>query len=170
MFSTLITERLILRKLETRDFQEIHNLRSNANVNRFIDRPKIANLEEAKEFIEKINAGITTGNWIYWAITLKTKDQLIGTICIWNISPDRIKPEIGFELLPEAQGKGLMQEALSNVIKFGFEEMNLAELEAFTHAENEKSINLLEKCGFQLTGTDENNANEKIYKLTNQLR
>jgi [ribosomal protein S5]-alanine N-acetyltransferase len=77
-FPNLATERLVLRKLTIKDAKEIMLLRSNEQVNKFIERTKSIDLNEAKKFIKKINNGINNNEWIYWAITLKEKNSLIG--------------------------------------------------------------------------------------------
>ena len=54
-FPVITTQRLILRKLNIKDAKEIMMLRSDEQVNKFIDRPKSIDLNEAKKFIEKID-------------------------------------------------------------------------------------------------------------------
>jgi [ribosomal protein S5]-alanine N-acetyltransferase len=41
-------------------------------------------------------------------------------VVYWHIDWKRNSAEIGYELLPEYQGKGIMSEALEKVIGFGF--------------------------------------------------
>lgn len=87
-------------------------------------------------------------NGILWAITYKDSDDLIGTICLWNFSKEQSKGEVGYELSPIFQGKGIMQEALRAVLEFGFEDLNLQNIEGIVNEKNEKSIQLLEKNQF----------------------
>lgn len=68
---------------------------------------------------------------------------------MWNLNEEENKAEVGYELLPDFQGKGIAQEALSAVITFGFEVMKLKTIEAYTHKENLKSTKLLEKFNFK---------------------
>ena len=149
-FSTLITERLILRQLNIKDANEIMILRSNDSVNEFIGRPKSIDFGEAEKFIEKIENGIANNEWIYWVITLKEVDILIGTICYWNIVVENNMAEISYELHPHFQGKGMMQEAIPEIIKYGFNKMKLEIITAFTHPGNNGSTNLLLKYNFLL--------------------
>ena len=58
--------------------------------------------------------------------------------------------EIGYELHPDFQGKGLMQEAISTVTDYGFNKMNLKVITAFTHINNLRSTNVLLKNNFLL--------------------
>ena len=160
-FPVLKTERLILRQLESNDDHEIFALRSNDEVNKYLDRKPSQFIEEARIFIRTINENIQKNESIYWAITLKEENHLIGTICLFDISSNPPKAEIGFELLPELQGKGIMQEAIIKVIEFGFQQLRLDLIEAHTHSENKNSISCLKKSGFKT----EANPGENILKF-----
>ena len=56
----------------------------------------------------------------------------------WKISREYSKAEIGFELLPEHQGKGIMQEALPKIIEYGFKNMKLRTIEGEVDPNNLK--------------------------------
>ena len=51
----LHTSRLLLRPLKETDEDFIYSLRSNEQVNQFIDRAPAKNVEDARAFIKKIN-------------------------------------------------------------------------------------------------------------------
>ena len=72
---------------------------------------------------------------------------MIGTICFWNLSADRRSAELGFELHPDHQGKGYMDEAMKEVIGFAFRS-GFTCLDAYTHKDNLASTKLLLKHGF----------------------
>lgn len=148
-FPVLKTERLTLRQLVRGDANEILALRSDANVNKYLDRKASKSIDDAKTFIQTIEENIQRNDSIYWAITLNGTDKLIGTICLFNFSDDNLKAEIGYELLPGFQGKGIMQEAASKVIDFGIQHIGLNSIEAYTHSENQSSTRLLEKLKFK---------------------
>lgn len=147
-FPTLTTKRLRLRQLDLLDENEIFILRTDENVNKYLDRPRASSISDAREFINKINAGISRNESIFWVITSTQNNQLIGTICLWNISRENFCGEMGFELLPAFQGKGIMQEALTGIINFGFGTMKLQAIEGYVDKNNNRSIRLLEKNGF----------------------
>ncbi|MHB1392864.1 MAG: GNAT family N-acetyltransferase [Clostridia bacterium] len=83
-----------------------------------------------------------------WGITPKNENKLIGSICLWNISEELSKAEIGYELMTEYQGKGIMSEAIKAVIEYGFENMKLNLIEALPYSDNIRSIKLLERNSF----------------------
>ena len=120
-FPNLKTDRLILRRLTIEDENEIFFLRSDENINRYVDRPKPNSLEDARNHIDKLNNGIDNNEFIFWGITLLNNPAIIGTICLWNISKEKYTAEVGFDLMPHFQGKGIMKEAFSEVIRHGFQ-------------------------------------------------
>ena len=153
-FSNLSTKRLFLRELRLDDAEEIFRLRSNKEVNDLIDRPSAKTIDDAIEFIRKIQAIAVNHGVIMWVITLIGDAKLIGTILYWHIEWEKNKAEIGYELLPEYQGKGIMTEALEKVVEFGFEQLKFKIINADPNKKNDKSIRLLEKLGFKLTDKD----------------
>ena len=171
-FPKLTTERLILRQLKAEDAAEIFALRSDERVNKYLDRPKAIAIEDAIAFIKKINTSIANDESIYWAITLKNSDKLIGTICLWNISRENSRAETGYEMHPDFQGKGFMQEALSKVLEYGFETMKLETIDAYTHPDNNKSTKLLEKNNFSRNAQleKEHSSKEVIFSLSKSER
>ena len=144
----LITDRLLLRQLCDADAHDIQMIRSDEQVNKFLGRTACDSLDDAKKFIAKIEKGISNKESLYWVITLKGNEKLIGIICLWNFEAGKMKAEMGFELFPAYQGKGIMTEALSEVLSFGFKELKLKTITALTHPGNRPSIKLLQKAGF----------------------
>lgn len=150
--ATLVTERLNLRGLLESDAPHILAIRSNAEVNKYLDRPNDTTIEQALSFIKKIAGIVSSCNGCYWGITLKGKDELIGTICYWNLQPADKKAEIGYELNPLYQGLGYMQEAVAEVLRVGFHKLDFELITACPQEGNQSSIKLLRKKGFSLAG------------------
>jgi len=155
-FETLTTERLFLRELLPEDANEIFQLRSSEEVNQFVDRPRAATIDDAVEFISKIQALTKKNGSMMWAITLAGKPRLIGTVVYWNVVKEKQEAELGYELLPEYQGKGIMNEAVRKVIGFGFGDLKFKTIVAEPKKGNARSIKLLEKLGFRLSGETDN--------------
>ena len=167
---TLTTPRLFLRRLKDTDDVSIFSIRSNDEVNKYIGRPKQTSIEEARAHIERIKNGVAEGKSFYWGIALKDEPGIIGTVCFWNLSADGKTAELGYELHPEFQGKGYMQEAIQAVIDFGFQTAGFSLLEAFTHRGNQASAKLLRKFGFVLNPErkDPDVEHNIIFELTRQ--
>lgn len=166
-FPQLSTERLVLRKLETSDWKMISYLRTDPKVNQFVKRSMAETEEKALQFIKKTVLDINTGSLVQWCICTNNNPEMIGTICLWNISKDRKTAEVGYDLIPAFHKKGIMNEALREVLRFGFENLDLQMIEAFTQLDNLASKNLLIRNGFILNDkrVDEDNSKNHIYEL-----
>lgn len=147
-FPVLQTDRLLLRQLESSDDQLIFEYQSNKENFQFVDMPVYTSIEEAQNYIIKMNTGIANNRWIIWAIADQCTNRILGTISIWNLSIEESKAELGYGLYPGNLGKGIMSEALKKVVAYGFYHMGLKTIEAYTSTMNEKSIALLERNKF----------------------
>jgi [ribosomal protein S5]-alanine N-acetyltransferase len=148
-FPALDTGRLVLRRLTMNDCYELLQLRTNDSVNQYLDRNKSMNMDEATAFVEKINKVIDEQVSVYWVISLKNDPKLIGTICLWNFEPDKDLVELGYELMPAHQGKGIMQEAAERVIGYAFDVLKVKIITAVTHPDNAASVKLLTRNRFK---------------------
>lgn len=166
-FPILTTQRLTLRPLEITDEQEIFTMRSDSEINKYLDRQKANTIEDARNFIHKITEHIHKKDSLYWAIAFTDKNILIGTICLFSFSTENDSCEIGYELLSKFQGQGIMQEALEKVIDYAFNTIEVKRMEAFFHRDNQRSIKLLKKFSFiDSNERDENNPDLISYHLT----
>ena len=147
-FPNLETERLILRRVNATDIKQIFALRSNPETMKYIPRPLLKTTEDAMEHIAMINTKIETNEGINWAITLKGNPKLIGVIGHYRIKPEHYRAEIGYMLLPEYHGKGIVSEAVKEAVNYGFSVMKLHSIEAILDPENHGSAKVLEKNGF----------------------
>ncbi|MEP6583603.1 MAG: GNAT family N-acetyltransferase [Ginsengibacter sp.] len=148
-FPELSTDRLLLRRTNDSDLQQILLLRSNDDVMKYIDRKKAKDLNDARDFLKMVDESLNTGNGILWAIELKEKPGLfIGFICYWRLIKEHYRAEVGYMLLPEFWNKGIMKETLSEVITYAFDKMNLHSIEARINPENKVSASLLISTGF----------------------
>lgn len=166
-FPVLTTDVLNLRQVKASDENEFYILKSDKRILKYLGY-KAKTFDEARQFLKKINDEISKNVWILWGITFKNNDKLIGTICFWNISSDYSKAEIGYELMPDCQGRGIMQEAMRAVINYGFNNMKLKTIEAFPNPENLKSVRLLERNNFvRGAGFNHDNFEQVTYTLDN---
>jgi [ribosomal protein S5]-alanine N-acetyltransferase len=149
-FPEIKTDRFLLRRFTPADAAAISALRSNDIVNEYIERPKQISCAEAEEFIKKTLHSIEQNDLMYWAIVPRREKKLIGTTCLFHVSKEVYRAEIGYELEPRWHGKKVMQEIIPRVIEFGFKKMLLKRIEAFVKPGNIKSVKLLEKNNFKI--------------------
>lgn len=93
------------------------------------------------------------GTGIWWAILSLDEKEFYGAVGLNNLSTVHKKAEIGFWLLPNYWGKGIMQTAVPIVCDYGFEQRRLHRIEAFVETKNKSSINLLGRLNFKHEGT-----------------
>ena len=169
-FPILTTERLTLRQLSINDEQEIFTLRSDSEINKYLDRQVSNIIDDARNFINKVNENINKNDSLYWAITLSDRNILVGTICLFGFSNENDSCEIGYELLTNFQGQGIMREAVEKVIDFALNTIKVKKIEAFFHRDNQRSIKLLEKFSFRNSNEpDKTNPDLICYHLTNSI-
>lgn len=148
-FPEILTERMILRKINEADAEQIFKLRSDEEVMKYIGKKPIVSIEEAKAFMNLITESLTKNDGITWAMTMKeSPEKLIGTIGLWRIIKDHFRAEIGYMLLPLYWRKGLMKEAILQLISFGFNELKLHSIEGRINPLNIASGTILESTGF----------------------
>lgn len=144
-FPTFETPRLMLRELALEDTEGVFQLFSDPDVVELMDIEPVQTLAEAEEIISfHIN---DTGT--RWGLFSKKDGSLIGSCgyhCWHQAESSSI--ELGYDLAKAHWGQGLMAEALLAVIDFGFEGLGVSKIEATPHKDNQRSIVLLERLGF----------------------
>ena len=101
-------------------------------------------------------------------ITVNNNPEIIVKICLWNFSKDYKTAEVGYDLNPNFQKKGIMSESLKSVVNFGFIELYIERIDAFTHIQNEKSKNLLVKNGFNIS--EDRKDNDDLSNIVFEIR
>ncbi len=148
-FPNLQTDRLNLRKINAGDASAIFRLRSDPETMRFVPRPLAQSIDDAHEHIRMITAKIDDNTGINWAMTYKGSDEFIGIIGLFRIEFENYRSELGYMLLPEHHNKGIVSEAISEIMRYGFENMKLHSIEAVIDPQNHASGKVLEKNGFR---------------------
>jgi ribosomal-protein-alanine N-acetyltransferase len=144
-FPVIETERLTLREISIDDAEDIFLLRNDDDAMKYISKPKLKTIDEAKDLI-KIMTNISER--IQWGITFKKENKLIGLIGYHRIIKDHYRAEIGYMLHPQYWNTGVMSEAIAELISYGFDEMNLHSIEAIINPANSVSRKVLQKFNF----------------------
>jgi len=142
-FPTFETERLLLRKLDIEDAISMQKIRSDERVMLYMDSERHTSLEHSQNFINENMKIFSEKKGMFWAIIEKSSNKFIGDFAFWKIDYKHSRAEIGYILDPEYWSKGLMKEAMSVLLKFGFQELNLHSLEANINPKNDKSRGIL---------------------------
>jgi [ribosomal protein S5]-alanine N-acetyltransferase len=145
-FPYLETDRLILREIQLTDAEAIFRILADPDVTKYQDIATATSIEQAKRLIALRAERLRADQGIRWAIATKIANRLIGSCGFSYKTP--FQAEIGYELAKANWGRGLMTEALSAMIDFGFQQAELNRLEAMVMLENKASMRVLEKLGF----------------------
>lgn len=152
MFPILETERLILREIKKEDAASIFACFSNVDVTRFYGQETMVSIEQAEEFVDLFSKNYIEKRGIRWGIERKGTKGIIGTIGFNAWMPKNKRAEIGYEIHPDYWRKGYVSEAVSQLLSYGFEVMDLNRIGAIVFLDNEASNKLLMKRGFQKEG------------------
>ena len=148
---TLHTPRLLLRPATQADTPFILKLFSRSETNKYSGFEDIVTPAEAAEMYEGyLKPGFPTHFRV--VIELKKTCEPIGTIGLYLYSKKNRRAEIGYDMLKEHWGRGLMAEAVEEILRHGFEVLNLNRVEATTDSKNVASVHVLERASFKLEG------------------
>ncbi|MGL4674176.1 MAG: GNAT family N-acetyltransferase [Wohlfahrtiimonas sp.] len=143
---TLSTDRLILREWRDSDLPSLYQMVSDPDVMEFF--PATLSEIEAQDFLKAIQVRMNQHGWGMWACELKATQEVIGFVGL-NIPQDNFDfnpcVEIGWRLRKEFWHQGLAQEAAREALNFGFTELNLDKIVAFTTVTNLPSQALMKR-------------------------
>jgi [ribosomal protein S5]-alanine N-acetyltransferase len=149
----LETERLHLRKVTLADVDAIFAYGSDPAVSEFVSWNTHQSIDDTQQFLHIILSLYENQQAVFWGIEHKEHKRLIGTInyVSWN-QKDHVG-EIGYVLARPYWGSGYMTEAVKEVIRFGFERMELERIQAKCIVENEGSEKVMQKSSMLFEGT-----------------
>ncbi|KUM04850.1 GNAT family N-acetyltransferase [Chromobacterium subtsugae] len=87
-----------------------------------------------------------------FAIADSRDDHLLGTAGFHTVATVNASAEIAYDLSPAAQGRGIARAACASLLAWGHGHLGLARIQATVLPENARSIQVLERCGFQREG------------------
>lgn len=151
-FPVLNTSRLRLRRIIDSDLESIYEGLSHPEVIRYYG-VSYNTLEETGDQMEWYSGLEENGTGIWWAVCYKDHNTFLGACGFNNLSNIHYKAEIGFWLLPEYWGQGIVSEAITEILYYGFETLNLHRIVGFAEIENVNSKKTLSKPGFVHEGT-----------------
>jgi ribosomal-protein-alanine N-acetyltransferase len=144
----LHARRLSLRQIGMHDLAVMHALRSDDSAALDIGEEPFRTEEQTGQWIQDNLEGLRNKKVMTWTIVLSADGAAIGECCLWNFDDGFHRAEVGFELLRDRWGQGLMREALSTLLHFGFSELRLHRIEADTLSTNVRALQLLRGLGF----------------------
>lgn len=145
---TLETDRLILRRWRASDREPFRKINADPRVMEFF--PKTLSAPESDALIDRTEGQFAVRGFGLWATELRENQSFIGYVGLAVPAFEAaFTPcvEIGWRLSADHWGKGLATEAAREVLRYGFDEVNLSEILSWTAVANARSRRVMEKLG-----------------------
>ena len=147
---TLLGTQVELRALSKTDVPALFEIFSDHRVMRYWSTPAMHDASQAERYFESIQEGFRSQQLFQWGI--QVGEDLAGTCTLFHLDLVHRRAEIGYALGYRFWGKGLAQDAVTAVIRFAFETLDLHRMEADVDPRNARSLRLLQKLGFREEG------------------
>ena len=150
----LESQRLIYRPFELSDAQALFEMDSNPNVHKYLWQKPTLDIDESIQIIEMLHKQYKENGIGRFATILKETGEFIGWTGIKFVN-DHIENgntnffDYGYRLNEKHWNKRYASEATKIWLDYAFNEMNINEMNAYTHSENGASNHILSKSGFQ---------------------
>lgn len=139
-----------LRTITREDLPVIWRLYGDPEVRRFLGAGvKPVYPEDEEEWYARIRSSRDT---VAYAVTVRGSDRVVGVVDIHWIDAAARHGAIGYWIGRQYWGRGYATEAVSLMLRYGFEWLGLNKVWARVYEYNKASIRVLEKNGFRLAG------------------
>lgn len=142
----ILTPRLKLREWKQEDKEPFFKLNSDPRVMKFM--PKLLSKEESDQLVESIKSKFKEDGYSFFAVELIEDKSFIGFIGLSIPKFDAFFTpcvEIGWRLAYDYWGKGYATEGAKASLDYGFQELGLSEIFAFTASQNVRSRQVMER-------------------------
>jgi len=150
-FPVIHTDRLDLIEISQDNLMDLFKLFSDEKVTRFYNLLPFKTEQDAQKLLDWFQNRFKDKLGIRWGIAFKDKPQIIGTIGFNNFIANH-KANIGFDIQSDYWNQGLMNEALYEVINYGFNKLDINRIDAEVMQGNINSERLLAKHNFTKEG------------------
>lgn len=162
----LETERLLLKPIEQADFDNLFALRSDPEVMKYTEQGAQTK-EEVQSFIDITIPFQKKYGYDICSVFEKASGRFVGSAGLFRAENATQQPdiEIGYSFLKKYWGKGYATEVVKALIQWGFEDLPVTKLVAFTDHENIASHRVLQKCGMVKVEIEQEDLSKyEIYK------
>jgi RimJ/RimL family protein N-acetyltransferase len=152
-FTRIESERLWIRRFKDSDLAPFMAYRNDPKVARYQSWDS-CDEREARAFIRELGSARVgvPGEWFGFAIESKETGALIGECALRVDEHEPYRAEIGFTLAREYQGRGFASEAVSLLLDYAFDIIELHRVVAIADCRNASSWALLERLGMRREG------------------
>ncbi len=152
---TLETERLILRRWEESDAEDLYKYASDPAVGPIAGWPPHQSVDESRNIIGTVFCGAEA-----YAVCLKSDNRAIGAIELklnghTDMTDRDDECELGYWLGKPFWGQGIIPEAAKEMLRHAFEDIGMTKVWCGYYEGNAKSKRVQEKVGFKYQWTTE---------------
>ena len=141
------TKRTILRPFTLKDIDAVYEFGSNTEVQKYTGDILITSKEQAKNIIENVFfKDYKKYGYGRLAVFYKPDNKVIGFAGLKYL-PEFNQTDIGFRFLPKYWNQGIATEISKELIKFGFQTLNLKQIIGIADPKNIGSCKVLDKIG-----------------------
>lgn len=150
----LETKRLILRRFTLDDAADMYkNWVNDHEVCRFLTWSPHESIDITRSVLQSWIEQYADTGYYQWCMELKETGEAVGSIGVVNTREEIEAVEIGYCMSKNYWRRGLMSEALSALIEFFFQTVELNRIEAYHDVQNPNSGKVMKKCGMKYEGT-----------------
>jgi ribosomal-protein-alanine N-acetyltransferase len=166
-FPVLHSKRLNLIEIENKQLTDIYKIFGNEDVTKFYSMKALKKESDAQKTINWFKKRYLDKTGMRWGLAIKGQEGIIGTIGFNNILKDH-RASIGYDLQAEHWNSGYMSEAVSTIIRYGFNNLEISRIDAEVMEGNWGSEKILEKLHFKNEGIlkDWMHWDDKYYDVT----
>jgi len=146
----LTGDRVVLRPFRVEDASAVLAYASDTEVTRHLEWEAYDDPATAVAFIRSTHGGPPT--WYAYAVTDRESGALVGGADLRVVSARDRRGEVGYGLARSHWGKGYAAEAAALLVRFGFERLGLARIQALCAVDNVRSLRTLERVGMRREG------------------
>jgi RimJ/RimL family protein N-acetyltransferase len=149
---TLVGQRIRLRWLTEDDVSALYGIFSHPDVAQFWSQSAMKERSEADVMLQSVRDYFQNRSLFQWGVERLDTAGIIGTCTLASLDKQNRRADIGYALNREYWGQGLIGDALTTLLAFAFETLNLHRIEGDVDPRNDRSIRVLERQGFQREG------------------
>ena len=148
----LETQRLVLRKVQPEDLNDLHEMYSDPEVVNYVACGLDASMEDTQKWLDWRLENAKQGRPVPWALVLKGTNEMIGLAGFCGLQIKTGMAELMIVIKRAHWNKGYAKEIITVILEYGFLQMGLNRIESTIHPDNNISIILHEKLGFTCVG------------------
>ncbi len=149
---TLRTTRLILRPARMGDARDLYEYCRDPEVARHVLWEAHASVHQTRVYLRSLLRQYRAGVPSTFVVELIEEHKVIGTIGLMWVQQDNRSAEVGYSLNRQYWNRGLMSEALGEMLRFCFDTLKLNRVEAQHETDNPASGAVMRHAGMKREG------------------